>query len=292
MAFVLAVGYEGLAQDAAVRAALATWPPNDRVRWRVLPDTMAASSQPCISRYNRRNDMRRNTLAAVALAALTALSLPGVVDAQDPQPERGRMGQRGMPRPGVDPATHILELREELALTQSQIDRIGSIATTLEERNAPLLAQLTAAREQMIAERQELTPEQREAARERREATRDSMRARAGQMTPEEREEMRGQMRARMEERGGKVRPRAAGTPRQRMPDELRPAMEQLQSNTQEAMEQIRSVLTEEQQQKLRELRPARRQRGPAMQRTRRDGNEGRPPVAPGVRPQGAPGSR
>jgi len=209
--------------------------------------------------------MRLNTFAGLALATLTAVSLPATADAQTPQPERARSGQHGMAQPGYDPATRILELRQELALTQAQVDQIGRIRATLEERNAPLLAQVSESREQMRAERQQLTPEQRA--------------------------EMREQMRARMQERRGKVAPRAGAAARPGMPEDLRPVLEQLQANTREAMQQIQAVLTETQQQKLRELRPAQRQGGPGMQRMRRDGGE--PGVRQGGRVRGAgPGSR
>ncbi|HEX2168638.1 MAG TPA: Spy/CpxP family protein refolding chaperone [Longimicrobiales bacterium] len=240
--------------------------------------------------------MRRNTLTAISLAALTALTLPAAAAAQTPRPEDGRMGQHGMARPGHDPATRILALRQTLALTEAQIDQIGRVRATLEERNAPLLAQLSAARDQMRAERQQVTPEQREVRRaqmqERREAMqerREAMRDSVERMTPEQRE----QMRTRMQERAGKVRQRAGAAARPGISDELRPVMEQLRSNTQEAMQQIQSVLTEEQRQKLQELRTAQRHR-PAMQRMRRGGGEpGVRPDTPRGRPQGAgPGSR
>lgn len=234
--------------------------------------------------------MRRLTFTALSLAALTAISLPTAADAQTRTPERGRMGPDAMARPGNDPATRILALRQDLALTQAQIDEISRVRAALEERNAPLLAQLSTAREQMRTERQQMTSEQREARRaqmqERREAMRDSVQ----QMSPEQREQMRKQM----QERAGRVRQRANGAGLPGVPDELRPVVEQLQSNTREAVQQVESVLTEQQRQKLQELRSAQRQRRPGMQRMRRGAGEsaGRKGTTGGRSQDAARGSR
>lgn len=185
--------------------------------------------------------MRRNILSALTLAAVTVLALPAGASAQTP-PERGRAGEHGrmghparIGMPGGDPAAHILALREELGLTAPQATQIEQIQARLREQNAPLVEQLSAAREQLRAQRAEMTPEEREAMRER--------------------------MRAARQNPAGETRQRPARA-HQAIPEELRPVLEQLQTNTQSAVEQIRAVLTDEQQQKLRELRGRRAPRG------------------------------
>ena len=230
--------------------------------------------------------MRRHT-AALALAALTAMMIPAAVDAQTPrQGDRdahaGRMG-------AGQPAERILELRQELGLTEEQVAGITRIQAELRSKNEPLREQLAAARQAMQTRHEQMTPEQRESMRAqmqarretmrdsmqarqrtpgmqaRREAMRDSMQARRGQMTPEQRAQMRERMGAGMESRrDGAVRPRAgqAAGMGMMMPEELRPVMEQMRSNTETAMQQIRATLTAEQQAKLRELHAERRPAG------------------------------
>lgn len=194
--------------------------------------------------------MRRDILAALAVAVLV---LPATADAQTPPERRGASEQRPradrMGMPAGDPAARILELRDQLGLTEAQAAQIGEIQARLQEQNAPLLEQLSAAR--------------------------DSMRTKAEQMTPEQREAMRERMRAARQDRsaGPRQRPGSAQPTRPDMPAELRPVMEQLRTNTRNAAQQIRAVLTAEQQEKLRELRPARRQ-----------GERGVRPPASGVR--------
>jgi hypothetical protein len=210
--------------------------------------------------------MLRGILPALALAGLTALTLPASGNAQVPQQERGRMGnQAGMGQPGEAPAARILELREQLGLTDAQVERIRGIQARLEEQNAPLLAQMTAAREQMRTERQQMTAEQRQAMRERMQAERQ-------QMTPEQRAQMR--------QRPGAARAGAG------MPEELQPMMEQLRTNNQSARDQIHAVLSAEQQEKLRAARPGTGQRQPGM---RQGGAAGQ--RQPGMR-QGPGGQR
>ena len=184
--------------------------------------------------------MLRGILPALALAGMTALTVPASGSAQVPQQERGRMGnQAGMGQPGEAPAARILELREELGLTNAQVEQIRGIQARLEQQNAPLLAQMTTAREKMRTERQQMTAEQRQAMRERMQAERQ-------QMTPEQRAQMR-------------QRPGAG------MPEELQPVMEQLRTNNQSAMDQVRAILSAEQQEKLRAARPGAGQRQPGM---------------------------
>ncbi|MGH7465298.1 MAG: Spy/CpxP family protein refolding chaperone, partial [Longimicrobiales bacterium] len=209
--------------------------------------------------------MRRYTFPAMALVAMTALALPAVAAAQTPRPEARRIGPPGRMAEHGMPAARILELREELGLTDAQVERIRGIQTELQAQNRPLLEQLSnarremrAAREQMTAEQREQMQQQREQMQQRRAAMRDSMQARA-ELTPEQRDQMRAAMQQRREAR---QRPEFAGRHRASIPDELRPVVEQLRTNTENAMQQVRSTLTAEQQEKLRELRPAQRRQG------------------------------
>jgi hypothetical protein len=198
--------------------------------------------------------MRHYIFPAIALSALTALTLPAAANAQAHPPGHDRMDERGWFGRGAMPAARIIELREELALTAEQVERINGIQEQLREQNGPLLEQLAAARQEMQGRRQ-LTDEERARMQQRREAMRDSMRSRAS-MSAEQREQMRAQMQERRAN-GMRARSDSAGRPGPGMPDELRPVMEQLRANTAGAMQQIQETLTTEQQQKLRELRPA-----------------------------------
>lgn len=202
--------------------------------------------------------MRHHIFPAIVLSALTALTLPAAVDAQAHPPGHGRMGEHMRSGPGAMPAARIIELREELALTAEQVERISGIQEQLREQNTPLLEQLEAARQEMQDGRRQLTDEERAQMQQRREAMRDSMRSRAP-MTAEQREQMRAQMQERRAN-GMRAQSDSAGRPSPGMPDELRPVMEQLRANTAGAMQQIQATLTAEQQQKLRELRPSPRQ--------------------------------
>lgn len=226
--------------------------------------------------------MRYHIFPAIALSVLTALTLPVAVDAQAHPREHGRMGEPMRSGPGTARAARIIELREELGLTADQVERISSIEEQLREQNRPLLEQLAAARQEMRAGRLQLTDEERAQLEQRREAMRDSMRSRealpdsvrGAPMTAEQREQMRARMQERREHaksarRNGAARPHAG------MLAEVRPVMEQLRANTDAARQQIEATLTAEQQQKLRELRPApgrpagQGERGPGADRRR-----------------------
>lgn len=209
--------------------------------------------------------MRYHIFPAIALSALTALTLPVAADAQAHPPGHGRMGEHMRSGPGIVPAARIIELREELGLTADQVERLSGIQEQLREQNGPLLEQLAAARQELRADRRQLTDEERAQMQERREAMRDSMRSREAlpdsmrgraAMTAEQRQQMRARMQERREHglrarRDGTVRPHAG------IPAELRPVVEQLRANTDAARQQIEATLTTEQQQKLRELRPS-----------------------------------
>jgi hypothetical protein len=217
--------------------------------------------------------MRYHIFPAIALSALTALTLPVAADAQARPPGQGRMGEHMGSGPGTMPAARIIELREELGLTADQVERISGIQEQLRERNGPLLEQLAAARQEMQADRRQLTDEERAQMQERREAMRDSMRGRAP-MTAEQRQQMRAQMQERRDQ-GMRARREGAMRSQTGIPAELRPVMEQLRANTDAARQQIEATLTAEQQQKLRELRPSpgrpagQRERGPGADRGR-----------------------
>lgn len=231
--------------------------------------------------------MRYHIFPAIALSTLTALALPVAAHAQAHPPGHGRMGEHMRSGPGTVPAARIIELREELGLTADQVERISGIQQQLREQNGPLLEQLSAARQEMRASRRQLTDEERGQLAQRREAMRDSMRAREAApdsmrgrapMTAEQRQQMRARMQERREH-GMRARQEGAVLPHAGVPAELRPVMEQLRANTDAARQQIEATLTAEQQQKLRELRPA--LRGPARQGERAPGaDRGRVPDA------------
>lgn len=214
--------------------------------------------------------MRRITLGALAVAAISAVAAPAALTAQTPTPPRHERGAMMRSGAAVD---RIIEKRAELGLTDAQVTQLREIGTRLEEQNRPLIAQLQAARPErpqltpeqraqmrerraaMMDSVRQLTPEQRRQMRERRSAMMDSVR----RMTPEQRTQMRERMQQRRAEGDSARRPRMRTEP---LPEELRPVVEQLRANTVAAMQQIRSTLTAEQQEKLREMRPAmRRQR-------------------------------
>jgi hypothetical protein len=132
-------------------------------------------------------------------------------------------------------------------------------------------------REQMRERMQARTPEQREQMREGMQTMtpeqRQQMHERMQAMTPEQREAHRREMQAR---RGDpQARPAQPGMrAEQRVPEELRPVMQQMRENTRAAAEEARAVLTSEQHERLRELAHQRRgegwmRRGPAGQRSR-----------------------
>jgi Spy/CpxP family protein refolding chaperone len=203
-------------------------------------------------------------------------------------------------RRGHAPVAGLLQHRAEIGLTAEQVQRLEAIGQDLRARNAPLLEQLRASgalqrgergargargamtpgqRAEMRQRMEAMTPEQRAEMREkmrqrraggerpaaeRRGMTaeqRAEMRQRMEAMTPEQRAEMRAQMAQRRGAAG-----QARGT---RVPEELRPVMQQLQANTRAAMEQARAVLTPEQQARVAELRAERRGAGERGQRGR-----------------------
>jgi hypothetical protein len=237
----------------------------------------------------------------LALFAAVAAA-PVALAAQTPAQERG-------PRATAAPAQRALALRAELGLSAEQVSRLEAIQQRLQAQNAPLIAQLRASG--VPSERPAMTPEQREARRKqvqehgraRTPEQRQQMRERMQAMTPEQRQQMhegmqamtpeqRQQMHERMQamtpeqreahrremqaRRGDpQARPAQPGMrAEQRVPEELRPVMQQMRENTRAAAEEARAVLTSEQHERLRELAHQRRgegwmRRGPAGQRSR-----------------------
>jgi Spy/CpxP family protein refolding chaperone len=205
---------------------------------------------------------RAYTFALAGALALAPLALPGTAEAQE----------RGV-RPGGGPgvAAGILQHRAELGLTPQQEQQLTAIAERLRAQNQPLMEQIRASGAMQRGERSgearrgqgargDMTPEQRAEMRQRmqnmtpeqRAAMRGQMRQRGADATPEQRE----QMRARMQERRAAGERGARGA---RVPEELRPLMEQMRANSQAAMQEARAVLTAEQQARLQQLREQRR---------------------------------
>jgi Spy/CpxP family protein refolding chaperone len=186
-------------------------------------------------------------LALLAAAAAAPLAL----EAQTP---RAPQAQEQAARPGTPRVSleRLAQLRAELDLSDDQVGRLQAIAERLRHQNAPLVEQLRASgawqgkrggpgtRE---GETGRLTPEQRQQRRQQFES-----------MTPEQREALRQQM---QERRGGAGAASARG--QHRLPEELRPAVEQIRTNARMAMDEARAVLTAEQQIRLREIVQQRR---------------------------------
>jgi hypothetical protein len=126
----------------------------------------------------------------------------------------------------------LLAHRQELQLTDAQVSRLQEIGRRLEERNAPIRAQLRSHHEQFKAQRraqmERLTPEQR----------RDTLR--------------------RLREEGH----------RREVPQAMRAPMEQMRANIRAAMEEAQGVLNPQQKERARQLmQEARRKRGDRMHR-------------------------
>jgi Spy/CpxP family protein refolding chaperone len=169
---------------------------------------------------------------AVALAAVPAVAQAQQAQEQHREHAEAWMQQRG---PGMS-ASALAGLRAELNLSDAQVAELEGIAARLQALNEPLLAQLREHAQERVGE-----------VRQRREA-----------MTAEQREQMREQMRERMGRAGT-----AAGTGTavgHRVPEELRPVMQQLRENHQSALQQAAAVLTPEQQAQARALMAERRE--------------------------------
>jgi predicted transcriptional regulator len=189
-------------------------------------------------------------LGLVLLAA--AAAAPPALEAQTP---RAPQAQEQATRPAAPRLSleRLAQLRAELELSDDQVGRLQAIAERLRHQNAPLVEQLRASGAWQgqrsgagVREREtgRLTPEQRQQRRQQFES-----------MTPEQREALRQQMQERR--RGAEESASARG--QRRLPEELRPAVEQIRTNTRTAMEEARAVLTAEQQIRLREIVQQRR---------------------------------
>lgn len=172
-------------------------------------------------------------LIAAALAAAPVAASAQATPPAAGQGERGHQGQhgergvRGQRGPGMgSPVQRILSRREQLKLTDAQVQRLQAIDRDLQTRNAPLQQQLAA-----------LFPE----------------RAQRGQGQAEGRPQGERRARphsaARAERR--RQRPQLTEAQRQQMQQrraQAQPVMQQLRQNGEAALTQARSVLTAEQQ--------------------------------------------
>ncbi len=119
----------------------------------------------------------------------------------------------------------LIEHRQELQLTDAQVSRLQEIGRRLDERNAPLRAQLAAHREQYAARR----------------------RAQMERLTPEQRRDTL--QRLRQNDRKREV------------PEAMRAPMEQMRENIHAAMQEAQGVLTAPQKERARQLMSERRER-------------------------------
>lgn len=196
--------------------------------------------------------MKIRTFAAVLVMAVA----PALLAAQQTPPQVDRAPQRGEWRRGGQDGQGLIRFRQQLGLSDAQVSRLQAIQQRTQQRNAPIMQRIDAAR------RQAGLPEIRR-------------RGEGGE----------GQQRAM---RGGRgrdgARPQLTEQQRQafqRFREQVRPLHEQLRQNRQSAMQEARSVLTEQQRQQVQQLmqehRGQRGRRGDARgQRQDRRGGEHR----------------
>jgi len=177
---------------------------------------------------------------AVALALFAA---PGLLAAQETTPHQGHGEQRGARqerRGGLDRQRghgyqQLLRYRQQLGLTEAQVQRLQGIRQRLQARNASIVQRIEAAR------RQAGLPE---------------FRARRGERGPRG-EGMHGR-RPRGEGRAQRgERPRLTDEQRQAMQrfrEQVRPMHEELLRNRQEALREAQSVLTPQQREQVQQL--------------------------------------
>jgi len=183
---------------------------------------------------------------AVALALAAA---PGLLAAQQTTPQ-GRGEQHGMGhgrRGGFDGqrgGQALLRYRQQLNLTDAQVQRLQTIHQRLEQRNAPIVQRIDAAR------RQAGLPELR---------ARRGERGQRGEGMQGRRQ--RGEGRAQRGER-----PQLTDQQRQafqRFREQVKPMHEEMMRNRQEAMREAQAVLTPQQREQVQQLvREHRGQRG------------------------------
>ncbi|MFL5537390.1 MAG: hypothetical protein ACJ8J0_00265 [Longimicrobiaceae bacterium] len=184
---------------------------------------------------------------AVALALAAA---PGLLAAQQTTPQQGRGEQRGAwqgRRGGVDGergGQALLRYRQQLGLTDAQVQRLQAIHQRLESRNAPIVQRIDAAR------RQAGLPELR---------ARRGERGQRGEGVQGRRQ--RGEGRAQRGER-----PQLTDQQRQafqRFREQVKPLHEEMLRNRQEALREAQAVLTPQQRAQVQQLvREHRGQRG------------------------------
>lgn len=171
------------------------------------------------------------------LAAAAALLLAAAPAAAQPGPG-GHPGLQVLRETEQRPLELLMDVRDELQLTDPQVVRLRQIATRLEQTNRPLRRQLVAEygrwREQRRMELERMSPAQRRA-------------------------ELR----------------RARRHPQPPVPEPLRPLVRQIRGNVQAAVQEAGTVLTPQQKVRAREL--LRERRAERMERRRR-GHGGRGP--------------
>ena len=176
----------------------------------------------------------RYMVALALVAAAPAAAQTGGADTA-----RGARAQQGQRREAQPPFQRLVALRQELQLTDAQVARLQEIGRRLQERNAPLRAQLATQREQYKGQRrtqmERLSPEQR----------RDTLRS------------------------------LREGTSRRDIPEPMRATITQMRTNIQASMQEAQNVLTPQQKERARELmKQSRAERGGRMQREGRRGRE------------------
>ena len=139
------------------------------------------------------------------------------------------------------PFQRLIAARQELQLTDAQVTRLQEIGRRLEERNAPLRAQLTAQRQQYAAQR----------------------RAQVERLSPEAR-------------RDTLTRLRQQGR-RREVPEAMRVPMNQMRENTRAAMQEAQSVLTPQQKDRARQLMEQHRREHGSRRGEGRRGRRGEP---------------
>jgi len=170
-------------------------------------------------------------LALVASAPVAAQT--GGTGNDTPRAGRWQQGREARP-----PFQRLVALRQELQLTDAQVARIQEIGQRLQQRNAPLRAQLATQSEQFKAQR----------------------RAQMERLSPEARRDTLRSL-------------RQDGRRRRQVPESMRVPMQQMRENTRAAMDEVQTVLTPQQKERARAL--MRQERGRRGEEGRR-GQAGR----------------
>ena len=165
--------------------------------------------------------MKIRPILLAPLAFLLAMSPAGV------QAARAQAGDEPIAQQEQRPLETIMEVRQELQLSDAQVSRLQQIAARLEATNRPLRAELV----------------------RRWQAYREQRRAELLRMTPAERQEELARIRAQQDGQG-----------RPPVPAELQPLVRQIRGNIAAAMREAGTVLTPGQKARARELVRARRQ--------------------------------